>query len=180
MVAVVAAVSEYGVVNAVVEPRGGAGEVADAADTGGDAADPADAADWEYWECDAGGAGDEGGGAADLVRGGADGEGGAADTAGEGTDVTTGGAGVGSARRLRGVVRPVVLSSRGRSPGGSRIPAVSGVSASGAGAARCRRRVGSGGEDLVAAEGLILDWRVIRGAAGVGVSAPSVMTAPSG
>ena len=67
----VAAVSEYGVVNAVVEPRGGAGEVADAADTGGDAADPADAADWEYWERDAGGAGDEGGGAADLVRGGA-------------------------------------------------------------------------------------------------------------
>lgn len=164
-------------VNAVVEPRGGAGEVADAADAGGDAADPADAADWER---DAGGAGDEGGGAADLVRGGADGEGGAADTAGDGTDVTTGGAGVGSARRLRGVVRSVVLSSRGRSPGGSRIPAVSGVSASGAGAARCRRRVGSGGEDLVAAEGLILDWRVIRGAAGVGVSAPSVMTAPSG
>ena len=117
MVAVVAAVSEYGVVNAVVEPRGGAGEVADAADTGGDAADPADAADWEYWERDAGGAGDEGGGAADLVRGGADGEGGAADTAGDGTDVTTGGAGVGSARRLRGVVRPVVLSSRGSSPG---------------------------------------------------------------
>ena len=60
------------------------------------------------------------------------------------------------------------------------MPVVSGVSASGAGAARCRRRAGAGGADLAATDGLVLVWAVVWVGAGAGVSAPSVMMVPSG
>ncbi|WP_454931464.1 hypothetical protein [Actinomyces israelii] len=103
------------------------------------------------------------------------GEGDSAGASGDGAD-TAGGSGAGAARCRRGAVRPSAEAARGRSPGGSRMPAVAGVSDSGAGAARCLRRTGGGEEDFVVTDGLTLVWAGV----GVGVSAPSVMMVPSG
>ncbi|WP_315211535.1 hypothetical protein [Actinomyces massiliensis] len=127
----------------LVGDAGDAGDAGDGGDVGADGASAAAADDAERGAiseerrtCGAAGAGADGAecGAADEAYGGAGAAGDAAE-AGDGA-----GAGAGSARCLRGAVRPSAASVRGRRPGGSRMPAVWGVSEFGAGAVRCRRR----------------------------------------
>ncbi|WLD71133.1 hypothetical protein QU670_11810 [Actinomyces massiliensis] len=159
---------EYGVSSIACDAPGASGAAACAAGLVGDVGDAGDAGDGGDG-CDIGDVGADGASAAaadDAERGaiseerrtcgaagagaGADGaECGAADeayggagAAGDAAEAGDGaGAGAGSARCLRGAVRPSAASVRGRRPGGSRMPAVWGVSEFGAGAVRCRRRV---------------------------------------